>query len=99
VTRKEEWIRMMCLPLYPQDSGVNEEGEWKVVCAVKYIMIISQILTDIILHAEDGRHGAVRTRQGRVKSDSMYYHHRQVKMKLSSLIIVCLEYEYVRLKM
>jgi hypothetical protein len=33
----------MCLPLYPQDSEVNEEGEWKVVFAVKYKMIIGQI--------------------------------------------------------
>jgi hypothetical protein len=28
---------------YPQDSEVNEEGEWKVVFAVKYKMIIRQI--------------------------------------------------------
>ncbi len=41
-----------------------------------------------MLYAEDGRQGAVRTRHGRVMSDSSYYHHRQVKIKLSSLLFV-----------
>ena len=33
----------MCFPFYPQDSEVNKEGEWKVVFAIKYKMIIGQI--------------------------------------------------------
>jgi hypothetical protein len=32
----------MCFPFYPQDSEVNKEGEWKVVFALTYKMIIGQ---------------------------------------------------------
>ena len=85
----------MCFPFYPQDSEVNKEGEWKVVFALTYKMIIGQKLTVNMLYAEDGRQGAVRTRQGRVMSDSSYYHQPSSTDKVKFFVFVCLENVYV----
>ncbi len=85
--RKEEWKRMRCL-FYPYASGENGKGGWKVVFGVCIVWLTSWYSTEIILYAEDVQQGAVRTRQGRAMLNSLYYHHLQVILKLSSLIII-----------
>ncbi len=73
----------MCFPFYPQESGVNKEGEWKVVFA----MTQNGLKTNCKYVACGGWETGSGLEETR-KSDSSYYHQPSRTDKVKSFCLV-----------
>ena len=80
----------MCFPFYPQESGVNKEGEWKVVFA----MTQNGLKTNCKYVACGGWETGSGLEETR-KSDSSHYHQPSSTDKVKFFVFVCLENVYV----